>query len=172
MKRFTATLSITAIAIAGACTDANRNPVAPPTGPSFSIGTGAHFQSASDALDGASLVATFEEAGLGNTVPSITVQLTANATALYACQNGGGNFPTDPKKKSESSIVRADVTAPVENGHASGQITVDPPASTLNCPGGQHPVLVSVSYTKVKLTDLTDNIFTNLANQAATFFTL
>jgi hypothetical protein len=44
------------------------------------------------------LAVNFKIAGLGDN-QTITVTTTANATALYASQNNGGNFPSDPKKR-------------------------------------------------------------------------
>jgi hypothetical protein len=97
------------------------------------------------------LVVNFKIAGLGDTVTT-TVTASANATAVYACQNNGGNFPSDPKKQQVSGPVSAsgDFTSG-KNGSITDSLTLMPPASTLNCPGGQHEVLASVSYTNVQV---------------------
>jgi hypothetical protein len=91
----------------------------------------------------------FKIAGLGDTVTT-TVTASANATALYACQNNGGNFPSDPKKQEVSGPVSAsgDFTSG-KNGQIAGSLTLEPPPSTLDCPPGQHEVIISVSYTNV-----------------------
>ncbi|MFN2496575.1 MAG: hypothetical protein ABR608_11810 [Pseudonocardiaceae bacterium] len=99
------------------------------------------------------LAVTFKIAGLGDTVTT-TVTASADATAVYACRNNGGNFPSDPKK--------TEVTGPVSasgeftsgrNGQITGSLTLSPPPTTLNCPPGQRQVLVSVSYTNVKVSE-------------------
>lgn len=76
----------------------------------------------------------------------------ASATAVYACQNQGGNFPSDPKKTEVSGPVSAsgDFTSG-KNGQITGSLTLMPPATTLSCPPGQNRVLVSVSYTGVQV---------------------
>jgi len=97
------------------------------------------------------LVVSFKIAGLGDN-QTITVTTSGNATAVYACQNNGGNFPSDPKKTTVSGPVSAsgDFTSG-KNGTVSNSLTLSPPTSTLTCPGGQHVVLVSVSYTNVQV---------------------
>ena len=97
------------------------------------------------------LVVNFKIAGLGDN-QTITVTASADATALYACQNKGGNFPSDPKKQ----VVSGPVSASGEftsgkNGSISDSLTLSPPPSTLTCPGGQRVVLANVSYTNVQV---------------------
>jgi hypothetical protein len=99
------------------------------------------------------LTCTFKIAGLGDTVTT-TVTCSADATAVYACRNNGGNFPEDPKKQEVSGPVSA--SGPFtsgKNGQITGSLTVSPPESTLDCPPGQEEVLVSVSYTNVELSE-------------------
>ena len=98
------------------------------------------------------LSVNFKIAGLGDNA-TITVTASADATAVYACRNNGGNFPSDPKKTEVSGPVSAsgDFTSG-KNGQVSGSLTVSPPATTLSCPGGQRRVLVSVSYSSVEVT--------------------
>ena len=97
------------------------------------------------------LVVSFKIAGLGDNV-TITVTTTADATAIFACRNNGGNFPSDPKKTSVSGPVSAtgDFTSG-RNGQVSGQLVLNPPASSLTCPGGQKRVVVSVNYSNVSV---------------------
>lgn len=98
------------------------------------------------------LSVNFKIAGLGDN-ETITVTASADATAVYACRNNGGNFPSDPKKTEVSGPVSAsgDFTSG-RNGQVSGSLTLSPPATTLSCPGGQRRVLVSVSYSNVEVT--------------------
>ncbi len=99
------------------------------------------------------LTVTFKIAGLGDTVTT-TVTASADATALYACRNNGGNFPSDPKKQLVSGPVSAsgEFTSG-KNGLITGSLTLSPPASTLDCPSGQHVVLARVSYTNVAVSE-------------------
>jgi hypothetical protein len=99
------------------------------------------------------LTINFKIAGLGDTVTT-TVTASADATALYACQNRGGNFPEDPKKQQVSGPVSTsgEFTSG-KNGQITGSLTLSPPASTLDCPSGQRVVLASVSYTNVAVSE-------------------
>jgi hypothetical protein len=112
-----------------------------------------HFlrASASGPNAAGNLAVNFKIAGLGDN-ETITVTATADATAVYACQNRGGNFPSDPKKTTVSGPVSAsgEFTSG-QNGQVSGSLTLRPPATTLTCPSGQRVVLVSVSYTNVQV---------------------
>lgn len=112
-----------------------------------------HFirASASGPSAAGNLSVTFKIAGLGDN-ETINVTASANATAVYACRNNGGKFPSDPKKTEVSGPVSAsgDFTSG-KNGQISASLTLSPPAATLDCPPGQREVLVSVSYTNVQV---------------------
>jgi hypothetical protein len=125
------------------------------------------------AADG-SLTVNFRETGLGNTGNPVNYTASADANALYACQNGGGNFPSDPKKQAETGRVTASGTFPSgKNGNVTGSLTLRPPASTLSCPGGQTPVLVSVTYTNVQICDTDHNVCAPIPGTfSRTFFTI
>jgi hypothetical protein len=99
------------------------------------------------------LEVNFKIAGLGDTVTT-TVTASADATALYACQNKGGNFPSDPKKQEVSGPVTAsgEFTSG-KNGQITGTLFLMPPPSTLDCPSGQMRVLASVTYTNVQVSE-------------------
>jgi hypothetical protein len=139
-----------------ACSDSATAPA--PTGtpaPSFAItfkprtGPTVDFVSATSA----NLEASFDISGLGNspTLGFVTVEATAQADAVYACRNNGGNFPEDPKKQDVAQEVKVDEDFPVKNGRATGDLVLPVPASTLSCPGGQTAVLVSVVWTEVEI---------------------
>jgi hypothetical protein len=114
----------------------------------------AHFISASASIDGSgNLVCTFKEAGLGTTVSTEHVSCSADASAVYACLNGGGNHPKAANKETVNGPVSGGGDFPVRNGQTTGSITVAPPsAGGFSCPSGQRLVLASVSYTNVTLT--------------------
>lgn len=155
-----ALLSIAAFALLVACSESSAPPSAPTYGPDLANTPpkpGAHFQSATAVLVGANLVVSFREVGLGE--GNVTETASASATAEYACQNKGGQFPDDPRKQSVSGPVSATGIFPVsKNGHIEGSLTLTPPASTLECPRGQRVVLANVSYTNVSITDVTNQV--------------
>ena len=115
-----------------------------------------HFISASARVNNAgSLVATFKEAGLGSTVSTETITLSADASATYACINGGGKHPKAANKETVTTPVSNSGAFPVRNGQTTGSISVGPPGpGGFTCPSGQKLVLSFVSYTNVKLTGL------------------
>ena len=133
-----------------------------------------HFlrASASGPSGSGDLVVNFKIAGLGDTVTT-TVTATANATAVYACQNNGGNFPSDPKKTTVSGPVSASGSfTSGKNGQITGSLTLSPPASTLDCPPGQHEVLVSVTYTNVAVSAPDAGTASIPGTFSRTFFTI
>lgn len=123
-------------------------------------------------LVGADVVVSFKEAGLGNN-QLIDYVASAFATAVYACQNNGGNFPSDPKKEEVAGPVTATGTfSSGKNGQITASLTLQPPPSTLECPPGQNDVLVSVSYQNITITDATNNVSETAtpSSLSATFF--
>lgn len=112
-----------------------------------------HFLSSSASIDNAgNLVCTFKEAGLGSTLSTEAVTCSANATANYACINGGGNHPKAANKETVSGPVSGGGNFPVRNGQTTGSITVAPPsAGSFSCSSGHELVLASVCYTDISL---------------------
>ena len=107
--------------------------------------------SASGVNSDGSLDVSFRIAGLGSN-QSLTVTASADADAIYACKNGGNNCPNAANKVEVKSNVSATGTfTSGKNGSIRASLTVDPPSTTLTCPGGQKLVLVSISYTNVKV---------------------
>ena len=105
--------------------------------------------SASGVNSDGTLNVSFRIAGLGSN-QSLTVTASADANATYGCLNHGGNCPNAANKVNVSGRVTAQGTfTSGKNGSIRGSLTVDPPDTTLTCPGGQKLVLVSVSYTNV-----------------------
>ena len=134
--------------------------------------TSPHFVRASDSVNNAgSLVVSFKEAGLGNN-QLISYTSHANATAVYACINGGGNHPRAANKETVSGPVSASGTfSSGQNGQISQSLTAGPPGpGSFSCPPGQRLELASVSYTGVSITDTTNSTTENLANVSRTFF--
>jgi hypothetical protein len=115
-----------------------------------------HFIKASASIDNAgNLVCSFKEAGLGSTATTEHVSCSADASAVYACINGGNNHPQAANKETVSGPVSGEGDFPVRNGQTTGSITVAPPsAGSFTCPNGQRLVLAEVSYTNIVLSGL------------------
>src|SRR5438552_1306978 len=113
----------------------------------------AHFLkcSASGVNSDGSLNACFKIAGLGDN-QLVTVTASAHADATYACRNNGQQCPNAANKVNVQSDVSATGTFPSgKNGTVTACLAVEPPDTTLACPGGQRLVLVSVSYTNLSV---------------------
>jgi hypothetical protein len=115
------------------------------------------------------LVVSFDERGLGN--GNITYTLTADATATYACINGGGKHPQAANKETSNGEVTGGGTFASKNGRVSASLSAGPiSAGSFACPGGQRLVLASVSYTNIVLTDTTNGTEAHPADVSRTFF--
>lgn len=131
-----------------------------------------HFLTATASVgSNGNLLCSFKEAGLGNTVSTENVTCSANATATYACINGGGNHPKATNKETVNGPVSGGGTFPVRNGSTTGTIQVAAPsAGSFSCPGGQRLVLASVCYSDVTLTGATGDTATATPNPACRTF--
>ena len=97
------------------------------------------------------LRACFKISGLGDS-QNVTVTASATANATYGCLNRGGQCPNAANKVNVQADVGSTGTFPSgKNGSVTACLTVDPPPTTLTCPGGQRLVLVSVSYSNVTM---------------------
>jgi hypothetical protein len=130
------------------------------------------FHSTSSSVDNAgALVASFDERGLGN--ENIDYALTADATAVYACINGGDKHPQAANKETINAEVSAAGSFEPKNGRVVASLTADAPsAGSFDCPNGQRLVLASVSYTNVDLTDITNGVSAALADASRTLLAL
>jgi hypothetical protein len=101
----------------------------------------------------------WDEAGVGQ--QRVEYTLHADATATYACINGGNKHPQAANKESVHGPADVPATPFVsENGRVVGTLTTGPLASNLTCPSGQTFVLACVSYSNIVLTDITNNVST------------
>jgi hypothetical protein len=128
------------------------------------------FHSAASSVNNAgSLVVSFDERGLGN--DNIDYTLTADATAVYACINGGGNHPQAANKETINAAVSAAGSFEPKNGRVVASLSAGPPsAGSFSCPNGQRLVLASVSYSNIVLTDTTNDVTTEVPDASRTFF--
>jgi hypothetical protein len=134
--------------------------------------SGAHFMSSSGSVnDAGALVVTFDESGLGNA--DITYTLGADATAVYACINGGGNHPKATNKETVQGQVSTGGTFQAKNGRVQASLVTGPlSAGSFTCPSGQTLVLASVSYRNITLTDTTNSVSTTIPDTSRTFIAL
>lgn len=138
------------------------------------LATSPHFinASASGPDNNGNLTVSWKEAGLGNN-QLIDYVASADATATYACINGGGKHPQATNKETVSGPVTAGGTfSSGQNGQIKGSLTLSPPsAGDFSCPPGQRLVLASVSYTNVAITDTTNNVSESIPGTfSRTFF--
>jgi hypothetical protein len=127
-----------------------------------------HAATSSVNNDGA-LVVSFDERGLGN--ENIDYTVTADATALYACINGGGKHPQAANKESFEGQVSGGGSFEPKNGRVVADLTAGPLlAPQFTCPSGQRRVLAAVSYTNIVLTDITNGVSTSVADASRVFF--
>jgi hypothetical protein len=132
--------------------------------------SGAHFMSASGSVDSTgALVVSFDEAGVGTS--AIDYTLTADATATYACINGGGNHPKAANKETHAGEVSGGGTFEPKHGRVTGSVSAGPiSAGSFSCPSGQRLVLAAVSYTNIVLTDTQNDVSVQIADTSRTFF--
>jgi hypothetical protein len=136
----------------------------------FASTSGAHFMAVSASVDDSgALVVAWDEAGLGN--ENIDYTLTADATAIYACINGGNNHPKAANKETAQGQVSSGGSFQAKNGRVKASLTAGPlSAGDFSCPSGQRLVLAKVTYSNIVLTDTTNNVSTSPADVCRSFF--
>lgn len=137
--------------------------------PAWASTSGAHFMSATSAVnDSGALVVSWDEAGLGN--ENIDYTLTADATAIYACINGGGNHPKATNKETVQGQVSTGGSFQAKNGRVMASLTTGPlSAGDFTCPSGQTLTLAKVTYKNIVLTDTTNNVTAHPADVCRSF---
>jgi hypothetical protein len=131
-----------------------------------------HFIKVSASItNSGNLVVSWKEAGLGND-ELIQYLANANATAEYACVNGGGKHPQATNKETVNGPVSAAGSfSSGKNGTINGSLTLTPPsAGSFSCPAGQSLVLARVIYYDVSLSDLTNGITVDISGEFQKIF--
>jgi hypothetical protein len=106
-------------------------------------------------LDNGNAVVSWKEAGLGSNV-LIEYDASAHADVLYQCVTNSNHCPAATnKQKLDANVHAFGAFSSGKNGAITASLTISPPDSTLSCPPGQRRELVSVSYTGIRLDDLT-----------------
>lgn len=108
---------------------------------------------------GADLQVSFTEVGLGST-QAIDYEVSASATAVYVCVNGGGHNPPAGNKITIRGPVESTATFTADrHGVIRESIVLHPPGpGSFSCPQGQRLVLASIRYVDDPITDLTNGI--------------
>jgi hypothetical protein len=137
-----------------------------------SAGGSAKFHSTSSSVSNTgALVVNWDQRGLGN--DNIDYTLTADATATYACINGGGKHPQAANKETVNGEVSGGGSFEPKNGRVVASLSAGPiSAGGFSCPNGQRLVLAAVSYTNIVLTDTTNGATTTVPDVSRTFFDL
>jgi hypothetical protein len=124
------------------------------------------FSATSTVSSSGALVVRFDERGVGNELVNYT--LSADASAVYACINGGDKNPSAANKRSVNSTVSGNASAEPKNGRVTSSISAGPPGpGDFACPRGQRLELQSVSYTNIVLTDTTNGVSTGVADASS-----
>jgi hypothetical protein len=119
-------------------------PVALADSPNF------HFANASVSSSTGALEVNFKLSGLGNTVTSVDISLTASASATYQCFNNGGKHPKAGNKETVNGPLAGSGSFPVRNGSVTGTISAGPlDPGSFACPSGQTLFLEAVSYSAI-----------------------
>jgi hypothetical protein len=137
---------------------------------SVAFAVAAKFHSATGSVNSSgALVVSFDERGLG--AGNIDYTLTADATALYACINGGGKNPSAANKQAFEGQVSGGGSFESKNGRVVASLAAGPLlAPQFTCPNGQRRVLAAVTYTNIVLTDTTNGTSVSVADVSRTFF--
>jgi hypothetical protein len=131
-----------------------------------------HFIKVTATLDDGNAVVSWKEAGLGDN-QQINYVASADGTATYNCVNGGGQCPNAANKVTVSGPVTATGTfTSGKNGQITASLTLLPPGpGDFSCPSGQTLTLSEVSFSNIKITDITTGI-TQTATPSALSATL
>jgi hypothetical protein len=103
---------------------------------------------------------TWTEVGLGNV--DVEYEARVVVTATFGCVNGGDNRPKATNKTTVTAPISANGSLHADdNGRINGSLDVDTGSVQpvgLDCPSGQVLAAVSVSFTQITLTDLTNEV--------------
>jgi hypothetical protein len=98
-------------------------------------------------VSGNTLTVNFKAAGLGNET-SVPITLSGDVTVGSRCYTKSGNKPQAANKQETINVDQTTTSIVDRNGRATASLTIAP-LSTLTCPGGQHVVIETVTYSIV-----------------------
>ena len=133
-------------------------------------GKGPHFGKVSAGLASPDLVVSFKEVGLRDLEGEmIDYEVTADATAIYACINPGGNPVGQPVEVSEQ--VGTSASFLVVKGKVDGTFPpISPPVGSLDC-SPHTEGLIEVHYDNIQIEDTTNGV-TKPAKPSSIWFVL
>lgn len=100
----------------------------------------------------------FKEIGLKKD-KQVTYLAKGNVTASFACLNNGGNCPKGQNFTIKQTVTASASYSPDKYGTVSACITLKAPqAKSKACPGPMKPLLQSVSWTDLSITDVTNKV--------------
>lgn len=112
----------------------------------------------SASLGSPKVIVKWTEVGLGST-DSVAYVAGATAGARFQCVNRGNNCPAASNKEDVLADVSVGGVFDVDkNGRITGSLIIPSPPSTLVCPGNQVVGVVSVVFTNITLTDVTNGV--------------
>jgi len=125
----------------------------------INVGIPKFLRAPSAQLGSPKVIVSWIEIGLGNPDGSVNYVASATAAARYQCVNRGNNCPAAPNKADVLSDVNVGGTFAVDkNGRITGSLIIPAPPGTLRCPGNQVVGVVSVVFTNIRLTDVTNGV--------------
>jgi hypothetical protein len=123
----------------------------------------------SASLGSPKVIIKWTEVGLGVT-DTVDYVASATAAARYQCVNQGNRCPAASNKEDVISEISVGGTFVVDkNGRISESLIIPAPPATLVCPGNQVVGVVSVVFTDIRLTDITNNISSPTNPSALTY---
>ena len=135
----------------------------------FARGNPQFLRAPSASLGSPKVIVRWTEVGLG-TVDSVDYVASATAAARYQCINRGNNCPAASNKEDALSDVSVGGTFSVDrNGRITEALIIPAPPATLVCPGNQVVGVVSVVFTNITLTDVTNSVSSPTNPSALTF---
>ena len=123
----------------------------------------------SASLGSPKVIIKWTEVGLG-IVDTVNYTASATAAARFQCVNRGSNCPAASNKEDVLSDVSVGGTFAVDkNGRISEALIIPAPPATLVCPGNQVVGVVSVVFTDIRLTDVTNGVSSATNPSALTY---
>ena len=123
----------------------------------------------SASLGSPKVIVKWTEVGLG-VADRVDYIASATAAARYQCVNRGNNCPAASNKEDVLAEVSVGGTFVVDkNGRISEALVIPAAPATLVCPGNQVVGVVSVVFTDIRLTDVTNGVSSATNPSALTF---
>lgn len=135
----------------------------------LALGNPKFLRAPSARLGSPKVIVQWTEVGLGS-VDSVNYTASATAGARYQCVNHGNRCPAASNKADVLANVSVGGTFNVDkNGRISETLIIPAPPGNLVCPGNQVVGVVSVVFTNITLTDVTNGLSSPTNPSALTY---